>query len=272
MAHHADPGLASMIARDPRHVFHCANLATGILLGCGAGHLLPFAPATGGAAALQAALTAACVCPRCQWVGANVTRGPARGAVALTFDDGPDPALTPWILATLRAHKARASFFCIGNKARRYPHLIRAIRDSGHSVENHSDRHRHSFAVLHHAVIAREVRTAQQTLTDLAGTAPRFFRAPLGFRNPWLAPVLAECQLRYVSWSRRGFDTVDRRPAHILGRLLTDLRDGDILLLHDGKGACDRRGRPVLHTVLPGLLENVTGRGLAVVDLPTLLA
>ncbi len=261
-----------MIARDPRRVFHLANAATGILLGCGAGHILPAAPAVAGAAALQVALTAACVCPRCQWVGANITRGPARGAVALTFDDGPDPILTPWILACLRAHGARASFFCVGDKARRHPSLIGAIRDGGHSVENHSDHHRHSFAMLHRAVIAREVRAAQQTLTDLARTAPRFFRAPLGFRNPWLAPVLAEYGLRYVSWSHRGFDTVDRRPARILARLLGGLNDGDILLLHDGASARDHQGRPVLHSVLPDLLAAVAARGLAIVDLPTLLA
>ena len=261
-----------MITRDPRRVFHLANFTTAALVGGGFGHILPLLPAIAGAAGLQAALTAACLCPRCQWVGTNVTHGLAPDAVALTFDDGPDPQLTPWILATLRASGARGSFFCVGEKARRYPHLIAAIRDGGHSVENHSDHHRFGFALLHHTVIAREVRNAQETLANLAGTAPRFFRAPLGFRNPWLAPVLARHDLSYVSWSCRGFDTVDRQPSRILRRLVNGLTGGAILLLHDGTGAHDVRGQPVIHTVLPQLLATAADRHLAVVDLPTLLA
>ncbi len=260
-----------MIARDPRRVFHLANAATGALLGCGISHILPLLPAAAGAAGLQAALAAACLCPRCAWVGANVTRGPARGAVALTFDDGPDPVLTPWILKALDAAGAQASFFCVGEKARRHPGLIRAIRDAGHSIENHSDRHRYSFAALPQTAIAREVRTAQQTLTALAGQVPLFFRAPAGFRNPWLAPVLAAHGLRYVSWSRRGLDTIDPRPERVLRRLVAAIQEGDILLLHDGAGARDHKGAPVLYAVLPPLLAIARERGLAVVGLPALL-
>lgn len=97
-------------------------------------------------------LAAAGLWPRSHWLGSNWTHLPAssaaRSEIAITIDDGPDPDVTPHVLEVLAAFEARASFFCIGERVTRYPDLAREIVRQGHSVENHSHRHRHSFSLL----------------------------------------------------------------------------------------------------------------------------
>ncbi|HEV2009284.1 MAG TPA: polysaccharide deacetylase family protein, partial [Burkholderiales bacterium] len=155
-------------------------------------------------------LTAAVLWPRGRLLGPNLARLPAsavaRDEVCLTFDDGPDPQVTPRVLELLNRHDATASFFCIGEKAAAFPALVREIARAGHSVENHSYRHAHAFAFYGMARLRREVAAAQAVITGITGRPPVFFRAPMGFRSPLLDPVLAKCGLRYVSWTRRGYD------------------------------------------------------------------
>ncbi|OYV40570.1 MAG: polysaccharide deacetylase family protein [Thiomonas sp. 20-64-5] len=216
-------------------------------------------------------LTAVSLWPRSQALGPNLTRLPEaaaqRGEVALTIDDGPDPDVTPAVLDLLDAHGVRATFFCIGERARAHPALCRAIVQGGHAVENHSNRHRHNFSLLGPCGYARELRAAQRTLSSITGTTPRFFRAPAGLRNPFLGPVLARQNLLLASWTRRGFDTRETRPAVVLQRLLRKLRPGDILLLHDGHAARTAQGRPVILDVLPPLLDAIRSANLTPVTL-----
>ena len=112
----------------------------------------------------------------------------ARGEVALPFDDGPDPEVTPRVLDVLDAHGVRATFFCIAEKAARHPGLAREIVRRGHAVENHSSAHEHTFAFLLLSGLRRDLNAAQATIAGLTGRAPRFFRPPMGFRNPLLDP------------------------------------------------------------------------------------
>jgi len=257
---------------DPRHAFHAVNLTDGVVCAGAFAHIIPFAGCLGWVALTQAALAGACMCPRGQLVGPTLTRvATPHPYVGLTFDDGPDPTLTPWVLKTLAQYRAKASFFCIGTRASLHRQHVTAIARAGHSIENHSAHHSYHFALLGSRGLAREVDDAQRTLIGLCGQAPRFFRAPFGFRNPWLAPLLAERGLRYTAWSRRGFDTRGRDPARIYDRLTRNLKAGDILLLHDGRSAVDSQNRPVIHTVLPALLRTLQERGLQAVDLPTLV-
>jgi peptidoglycan/xylan/chitin deacetylase (PgdA/CDA1 family) len=227
--------------------------------------------ALGAVAANHLALTAGGLWPRSRWLGSNWTRLPAEAAarreIAITIDDGPDPELTPAILDLLDEHRARATFFCIAERARVSPALCRKIVARGHSVENHSDRHSHRFSLLGPRAMAREIAAAQASLADITGVAPRFFRAPAGLRNPFLAPVLQRLDLQLVSWTRRGFDTVGNDPAPVLARLLRRLGAGDILLLHDGHGSRDRAGRALALIVLPALLDRVRAAGLTPVTL-----
>jgi len=218
----------------------------------------------------HALLTFAVLSPRSRLLGPNLSRLPAGAAraVGLTFDDGPDPAVTPRILAILAQAGVTASFFCIGVRARAHPALVQAIAAAGHSVENHSLTHPIGFAFGMPPGLGRQVRGAQTILTTLAGRPGRFFRAPFGFRSPALDFVLSRAGLRHVAWTRRGYDTVCRDPAVVLRRLLHGVAAGDILLLHDGNGARTAQGNPVVLEVLPRLLTALAEHGLKPMSLP----
>ncbi|HSF48453.1 MAG TPA: polysaccharide deacetylase family protein, partial [Burkholderiales bacterium] len=123
------------------------------------------------------------------------------------------------------------------------------------------------FAAYGMRRLRREIEAAQETLQAICGRPPRFLRAPAGFRNPLLDPVLARLELTYVSWTRRGFDTVDPDPRRVLKRLTHKLSAGDVLVLHDGSAACTRDGVPVVLSVLPPLLERIQAQRLTPVSL-----
>ena len=229
-------------------------------------------PAALGAVALNhAALAAAGLWPRSTWLGPNVRRLPAaaaaRGEIALTLDDGPDPEVTPAVLDLLAAQDVHATFFCIGQQVRQHPSLVRRIVDSGHSVQNHSLQHRHNFSLLGPRGFVREIGDAHALLADVTGVRPHCFRAPAGLRNPLLDPVLHRLNLHLVSWSRRGFDTRRNDPAAVLQRLSQGLSGGSILLLHDGHARRTSQGRAVLLEVLPKLLQQCRASGLRMVTL-----
>jgi peptidoglycan/xylan/chitin deacetylase (PgdA/CDA1 family) len=232
--------------------------------------------AVGALALNHAALAAAGLWPRSQFLGSNWTRLPtradSRSGVALTIDDGPDPKITPQVLAQLDAHRARATFFCIGERVLQYPDLAQEIARRGHAVENHSQRHRHNFSLLGPNSMQAEICRGQESITKVVGSAPLFFRAPAGLRNPFLDPILARLRLQLASWTRRGFDTVDGDADAVFRRLSTPLLSGDILLLHDGHAARTRCGTAVILDVLPRLLDALQANGLAPVTLRSALS
>lgn len=222
-------------------------------------------------AANQAALIAAGLLPRTTLLGPNINRladaAVARREIALTFDDGPDPDVTPRVLDLLDAAGARASFFCIGHVARRHPALCREIVARGHRVENHGDSHSWAFAAFGLRRLTADIGAAQATLADITGQAPRFFRPTAGLRNPLLDPVLTRLGLRLASWTRRPFDTRLGNPQLVYQRLARQLAAGDILLLHDGHAASTPAGEPVVLAVLPRLLQTLADQQLKSVTL-----
>lgn len=246
-------------------LMHVAALALAILMP----ETWPWA--LGAVVANHVLLGALGMLPRSTALGPNVVRLPAsaveRGEIALTFDDGPDPQVTPHVLDLLDEHGARATFFCIAEVARRHPDLVREIVRRGHAIENHSNHHQHAFAFLGLGGIRRDLAAAQSSLAALAGRVPRFFRPPMGLRNPLLDPVLHETGLRLVSWTRRGFDTREGDAAGVVARLAEGLAAGDILLLHDGHCARTASGAPVVLEVLPRILDAARSLKLRAVTL-----
>jgi peptidoglycan-N-acetylglucosamine deacetylase len=226
----------------------------------------------GAALADHLAVAQACLRPRSRLLGPNLTRLPEaaarRGEVALTFDDGPDPEVTPRVLDLLAARGARASFFCVGRRAAAYPEIAAAAAAAGHRLENHTHTHPGHFAFRSPRVMEREIAGAQEAIAGACGRAPRLFRPPAGFRAPWTDLVLHRSGLALATWTRRGFDAVARDPRRVADRLLRGLAAGDVLLLHDGGSARDRAGRPVVLEALPRLLDALAARGLRAVPLP----
>ena len=206
--------------------------AAGVLAGAGrAGPALALAAATGavGLAALHA------YWPRFDPLGTSLRRGPRRGrAVALTFDDGPSGD-TPAVLDALDRAGVRATFFVLGEAVRRRPALARELVRRGHLVGLHGDTHR-KLHLAGPARVARELDGCALALRD-AGVVPApLFRAPHGFRGPFLGPALRRRGLTLAAWTRGVFDTARPGAAVIAARASVRPRPGEILLLHDGCG------------------------------------
>src|SRR5271169_2428106 len=211
--------------------------------------------------------------PKSRLLGPNMIRLPVaaalRGEVALTFDDGPDPLVTPQVLDLLDQFGAKASFFCIANKVIAHPELTREIIRRGHGVENHTNSHPHAFAFFGPGALQHEIDSAQTAIYATTGVAPGFFRAPIGFRSPFLAPVVERAGLHYTNWTRRGYDTFAKSAEPVLQRLQRGLAAGDILLLHDGRSFQPHSEPPVILEVLPRLLEHLQTLNLKSVSLQT---
>lgn len=231
--------------------------------------------ALGALAINHVVLTSAGLLPRTSLLGANLNRLPASAAarreVALTIDDGPDPEVTPRVLDQLDAAGAKASFFCIGWRARQHPELCREIIGRGHRIENHGDSHSKAFATFGPRRMQADIAAAQATLSDISGQAPHFFRPTAGLRNPFLDPVLARLDLQLASWTRRSYDTREGDPEIVYQRLVRQLGPGDILLLHDGHAARTRHGDAVILSVLPHLLHTLAEARLTPVTLTAAL-
>jgi peptidoglycan-N-acetylglucosamine deacetylase len=246
-----------------------AVLHVGALAGLTAGVAWPWA--VGGLLANHAVLTIAGLWPRSTLLGSNLLRLSHAACeaqqIAITIDDGPNPQVTPAVLDILDEANAHATFFCIGKAVEAYPQLAQEIVRRGHTIENHSYAHRHHFSVMGLGQLRSEISRAQDVITQVTGRSPAYFRAPAGLRSPLLDPVLQGLDLTLVSWTRRGFDTVVTDPGKVLSKLEKNLCAGDILLLHDGHGATNAQGRPVVLDVLPQLLASVKARGLHAVSL-----
>ncbi|MDB5814883.1 MAG: polysaccharide deacetylase family protein [Rhodocyclales bacterium] len=203
--------------------------------------------------------------PRSTWLGNNMTHladdAAQRGEIWITIDDGPEPNVTPQVLKILEAHGARASFFCIGQRVTQHTGLAREIVAAGHAIENHSERHLLNFSLLGPKAMRDEIARAQESIENVTGRRPRYFRAPAGLRNPFLDYVLHKQGLQLASWTRRGFDTRESNADVVLQRLTINLAGGDVLLLHDGHAA-RAAGQAVILDVLPRLLDEIAAQKL----------
>ena len=175
----------------------------------------------------------ASVCQRCGFYLPVISRGSDRlNAVALTFDDGPDPATTPRLLDLLAARGVPATFFVTGRRAHAHPELIRAIADAGHTLGNHSYSHSTLLAFKGRVRLRADIAATQDELAR-QGIATALFRPPVGVTYPGLAAVLAELGLSAVGFSCRARDFGNRTVDHIARRILACAAPGDIIMLHD---------------------------------------
>jgi peptidoglycan-N-acetylglucosamine deacetylase len=199
-----------------------------------------------------------------------ISRGcTGRNMVALTFDDGPDPATTLRLLALLKKYKAPAAFFVIGEKAQRHQDLMREIISCGHAVGNHSYSHDVLLMLRSRQTLASEIRTAQQAIGDF-GIKPLVFRPPAGITNPKLGGILRHQGLQCVTFSCRGFDAGNRRIEGLADRILQKVRPDDIILLHD----CMPRGPATVDlwmSEIEALFAGLAERNLAPVPLERLI-
>ena len=188
----------------------------------------------------------------------------AQRAVALTFDDGPSPEYTPRILATLRRLGIRATFFVIGYLAQEYPAIVRQEAKLGMEVGNHSYNHPEvpPFDELPPRLIQDEISLDANILTQL-GARPRLFRPPGGSFSSTVVHSAAALDERVVLWS---VDPTDWTPGisakQIVRNVLSAVRPGSIVILHDGGG-----DRSATLAALPAIVRGIRARGLRLVTL-----
>jgi peptidoglycan/xylan/chitin deacetylase (PgdA/CDA1 family) len=196
--------------------------------------------------------------PNQQWLGPVITRFRGDGnQVWLTIDDGPADD-TPAVLDLFDVHGVQVTFFVKGTLAAARPDMIREIVRRGHSVANHSQTHPSgTFWCLLPGRIAREIEECNRVLADITGSTPRWFRAPVGMKNPFVHPALTRRGMRLIGWSARGFDGVMSDPNDILRRIVRRLKPGTIIVLHQGREGSVR--------VLERVIVELKARGYAFV-------
>jgi polysaccharide deacetylase family sporulation protein PdaB len=155
--------------------------------------------------------------------------------VALTFDDGPYPPYTQQTLAVLKENGVPATFFLVGKNAEKHPELVMQIAADGHQIGNHTYSHV-DLLKLDRAQIAAEIDKTQQILAAITGHAPEIMRPPHGFRDAVIMEVMAERKLKVVEWSVMCRDWVNPGIETITSRTVRQVRNGSIILLHDGDG------------------------------------
>jgi peptidoglycan-N-acetylglucosamine deacetylase len=209
--------------------------------------LLIAAPATIVAAAGMTAYGAAY--PRAQLFGRTVYRTNSPRKLALTFDDGPNPAITPKLLELLDKYNAKATFFLIGQYARECGDLVKETVVRGHTAGNHTELHPNLFW-RNPTQVQVELRLCHDAIAGAIGTPPKWFRPPFGARNPWVAPAARDLGYRTVMWTlipgdwrEKPLEWLISRMQPIAARAERKLANGsrgaasgtgDIVCLHDG--------------------------------------
>jgi peptidoglycan/xylan/chitin deacetylase (PgdA/CDA1 family) len=201
------------------------------------------------------------------WLMRTTAHGPRdRARVALTFDDGPDPARTPALLDALDELGVRATFFLVGAAVDAHPALARAIAARGHELGNHTYRHPWLPARRSRDVV-RELMQTDRAIAQAAGVVPRLARPPYGGRSPMNVRAFARAGKRVVLWDVNSFDWRGAPAGEVALRVVERARPGSIVLLHDARDGGETTVEAV-RLIVPAL----RGLGLAPVTVGELIA
>lgn len=173
-----------------------------------------------------------------------------KNEVYLTFDDGPNPEITPWILDELAKHAIHATFFCVGENILRYPQLFERIKKEGHQVGSHTMKHEKSPET--------EWSVYKKSVKDCAAlVGNNLFRPPYGRLSSWRARYLAK-SYRIIMWTWLSYDYDAQVPVkEILGRAEREVKPGSILVLHDNQKVVHR-----VKEILPPLIDIIQKKDL----------
>lgn len=208
----------------------------------------------------------------CFDLSASLCRGPrSEKWVALTFDDGPNEPYTSEILEVLKRYRVPATFFLVGKKVEQSPEVVRRILREGFGMGNHSWDHR-SFVFMGPREVRREIERWEEIVGEMGSVSLRLFRAPHGWKTPFLAGVLGQKKYRLIGWSRGVWDSDQPGTEILFQRLTRHPTNGEIILLHDGDGDREGGDRSQTVAVLPRVIEFYQGLGFRFVDLATLLS
>lgn len=153
--------------------------------------------------------------------------------ISITFDDGPHPEFTPKVLALLKKHNAKATFFCIGKNILKHPEVFNKIIEEGHAIGNHTFNHSTSFGFLNTKQVSNEIELTDKAIFKTIQKKALLFRPPFGVTNPSISKSLSKTKHKVIGWNVRSLDTKIKEETKIIHRITKKLTSGDIILLHD---------------------------------------
>ncbi|MBQ3508253.1 MAG: polysaccharide deacetylase family protein [Clostridia bacterium] len=176
-----------------------------------------------------------------------------RMEIALSFDDGPHPRLTPVILDILKEYGIKATFFMVGENVEYYPDAARAVAEAGHEIGNHTFSHRKFSRMSEHEMLD-EIHACEQAISSVTETPVHFIRPPEGQMNEVMRRVIGTLDYRIILWDVDTRDWAHTPPTEISRHILDTVQAGDIILMHDFIGHSSPTPE-ALRTVIPALLE-----------------
>ena len=153
--------------------------------------------------------------------------------VSVTFDDGPNPEFTQKVLRVLKAHGAKATFFCIGQHVENHPDIVSQILADGHSIGNHTYSHSKSFGFFSFDQVKAELQRTNAIVTASTGRQMNLYRPAFGVTNPQIEKAVKRLGLQSIGWNVRSLDTTSRSEQKVFDSITAKVSKGDIILLHD---------------------------------------
>ena len=167
-----------------------------------------------------------------------------KGEVSFTFDDGPDPEVTPKVLDVLREANVKAAFFVIGRIAEKHPELVRQMVSEGHAVGNHTYNHDYVFSK---AAAEKQVTEGQEVIEKIIGKKPKYFRPPFGVMTPEIASAIRKEKCAVIGWDLRSQDGRIRTKEATINRVKSHLKKSTVLLFHDTNPTTPDALREIIH-------------------------
>ena len=175
--------------------------------------------------------------------------------IYLTFDDGPHPEVTPWVLELLKQEQIKATFFCVGSQIEKYPEIFKQIVVAGHQIGNHSSRHENGWQTK--ANLYKDSTDKTEQLIAQHGISSKLFRPPYGRITPKQIKLLKQAGYKIVMWSLLSGDFYSKLdPVQALAFLNKNTRPGDIIVFHDSVKAFEN-----LKAILPEYIVDLKNRG-----------
>jgi peptidoglycan/xylan/chitin deacetylase (PgdA/CDA1 family)/GT2 family glycosyltransferase len=211
--------------------------------------------------------------PRSRFYGKVLSNGNRNHPrIALTFDDGPNEPYTSQVLGILERYGIKATFFIIGQNARRYPEVCQQIVKAGNIIGNHSYHHYKSLCLRRNKEVARDIELAHQAIYECTGLEPKLFRPPHGFRTPWMMRTVRNLGYTVVTWDNMTGDWNANKSAEDIERtIIQRAKPGGVIVLHDGRDSRPRYDRSQMLQALPFVIGTLKRRGFDFVTIPELL-